>query len=68
MTRHFLRLSSQLLLWSMFPLALGIALDFFLIAKLITGQPLFSLILAFALLALYGGLWIALPRAYRRQP
>jgi hypothetical protein len=37
-TEHFLRLSSRLLLWSMFPLAL----------------------------ALYGGLWLALPRRYRR--
>lgn len=65
-TEHFLRLSSRLLLASMFPLALGIALDFYLIARLITHRPLLALSLAVALLALYGGLWLVLPSRYRR--
>ena len=66
-TERFLRLSSRLLLWSMFPLALGIALDFFLIAKLITHRPLLSLALALSLLALYGSLWLGLPWVCRRE-
>lgn len=65
-TRHLLRLSSTLLLLSMFPLALGIALDFYLIAQLITGRDGLSACLSGALLVLYGGLWLGLPR-YRRR-
>lgn len=66
-TDHFIALSSHLLLWSMFPLALGIALDFYLIATVITKHRLISVVLAGALLVLFFGLWLVLPRSQRKE-
>lgn len=66
-TEHLLRLSSTLLHLSMFPLALGICLDFYLIARVITGRPGLAAWLATALLALYFGLWLVLPWRRRKS-
>ncbi|HJW26083.1 MAG TPA: DUF6328 family protein [Rhodocyclaceae bacterium] len=66
-TDHFIGLSSRLLLWSMFPLALGIAMDFYLIANLVTGRQGLAAALAAGLLALFFALWLALPWSHRRK-
>jgi len=63
-TETFLRLSTRLLLWSMLPLAIGICLDFYLIARIILKGTLVPL-LAVLLFAVYAGLWFALPRSRR---
>lgn len=67
-TDRFLALSSRLLLWSMFPLALSIVLDFYLIAGLITGHKGLAAALAMLLLTLFFGLWLVLPWCHRRDP
>jgi hypothetical protein len=64
---HFLRLSSQLLLFSMFPMAVAIGVDLYLIARLITERSDFAAAIALAVLAAYFGLWLILPWWRRRQ-
>lgn len=58
----FITLASRLLLWAMFPLLLGIALDFYLIARVILDNTTLSLILATALVGIFSGMWFLLPR------
>jgi hypothetical protein len=61
-TATFVRLSARLLAWSMAPLAFGICLDFYLIARVIIGTQLVAL-LAVGLFAIFIALWFVLPRA-----
>src|SRR3982751_1154601 len=56
-------ISSRLLLWSMVPLALGISLDLYLVARVILGAAVPAAVIAVGLLALYLGLWFVLPRS-----
>jgi len=65
-TADFIALSSRLLLLSMFPLAVGICIDFYLIARLMVDGAI-ALPLAIALFALFMGLWYALPRIRRAR-
>jgi hypothetical protein len=57
----FIRLSTRLLLWSMPPLAVGICLDFYLIARIILNSGLVPLLAAGMLLG-FLSLWFLLPR------
>ena len=60
-SRSFVRLSTRLLAWSLYPLMLGISIDFYLVASLITTNDLLSFLLALGLLLILAGLWIVLP-------
>src|SRR5215217_4236564 len=60
-TEHFLSVSSNLLLWSMLPLALGICLDVYLVGRLVLGSRVAAGALAGALLAVVGVLWFWMP-------
>ena len=60
-SRAVIDISTRLLLCSMLPLSLGIALDFYLVAKVLLGGPLVPW-LAASLLVLLCALWFALPR------
>jgi hypothetical protein len=64
-TRGFLRLSSALLTVSMVPLALGISLDLYLVARAVEAPVIVAFALAGGVAALFAGLWFALPRARR---
>ena len=66
-SRRFIDLSSKMLLAGMFPLALGIALDVYLITGMIVGGQGAALGLAAALLALFAALWLWLPARERRR-
>ena len=61
-SRGFVRLTSRLLLWSMFPLLTGICLDFYLIASLIFKSTKVSVALAAVLSLTFFVLWFVLPR------
>jgi hypothetical protein len=61
----FVLISSRLLLWSMLPLAIGIATDLYLIARLILAATVPAVLLAVLLLAVYCTLWFLLPRLTR---
>jgi hypothetical protein len=65
-TDTFIRLSARLLAWSMAPLAIGICLDFYLIARVIIGTRAVAL-LAVGLFAIFILLWFVLPRARTLQ-
>jgi hypothetical protein len=60
-SEHFLLLSGRLLLTALVPLMFGIALDFYLIARVITGHVLLSAVLAAGQLMFVAGLWFAFP-------
>jgi len=62
----FLYTSSRLLLASMVPLALGISLDFYLIARIIIGRSLLPLVMSGSLLAVFVFLWFLLPEREKR--
>jgi len=61
-TDSFIKLATYLLLASMLPLMVGISLDFYLIARLILENNIFSLVLSLALLIWFVTFWFLLPR------
>jgi hypothetical protein len=61
-TDTFIHVSSLLLLASMLPLAMGLSLDFHLIAKLILADDRLALASGLALFALLVGCWFVFPR------
>jgi len=65
-TEAFVLVSTRLLIASMVPLAAAIALDFYLIARLVIGNAA-APILAAALVAVFVMLWAVLPRWRRLQ-
>jgi hypothetical protein len=64
-TLAFIRLGSRLLLWSMAPLALGLCIDFYLVARVISG----SVALAWSAGAVRGvrWFWYFLPRRFAER-
>jgi uncharacterized protein YacL len=61
-TRKFLQASTRLLLLSMFPLLIGICIDFYLIARVITKSGPLALLFALIVLAMFVLLWFVFPR------
>ena len=59
---HFLRVASRMLLLSLAPLALGVCLDVYLVARVILGATGGAAALAAGLCAALGLLWYAVPR------
>ena len=65
-TRQFIRLATRLLLLGMLPLLVALCIDIYLIARIIAGPPLAS-ILAAAVGGLFIALWFVLPRINNKQ-
>jgi hypothetical protein len=63
-TEAFVRVSTRLLLIGMWPLAIGICIDFYLVSRVIL-NPSVARWLAAGLLVAFIGLWFVLPRARR---
>jgi hypothetical protein len=61
-TQEFVAVATRLLLWSMFPLMIGICLDFYLIARIIIGKASPALLVSLTMLAVFCTLWFLLPR------
>jgi hypothetical protein len=61
-SHDFIRLTSRLLLWSMFPLLAGLCLDYYLIASLIVKNRALSMALTLLLSIVFVVLWFLLPR------
>jgi hypothetical protein len=66
-TERFVWLSSLLLLLAMIALALGLALDVYLIGRAIFQATVLSVVFAALLLGICAGLWLGLPRSERRK-
>lgn len=64
-SERFIWLSSRLLLASMWPLALGLSLDVYLIALIVFEAPLIGCAFAAILLVVLLALWMLLPRRER---
>ena len=64
-TRRFIALSTKLLLASMVPLTLGLSIDFYLVARVITDAGVAS-VFAAVLFAVFVGLWFVAPRLWQR--
>jgi Family of unknown function (DUF6328) len=65
-SERFIWLSSWLLLLSMFPLAVGLSIDVYLIAHIVFEAELVCVAFAAALFAILMALWLALPRRERK--
>ena len=66
-SERFVWLSSNLLLASMFPLAVAICIDAWLVTAIIVGRDVVGLAVAMALLAVFGLLWLFMPRRETRS-
>ena len=64
---RFLRVASRLLLWGMVPLALGLCLDIYLVARVVIGGRGPAALIAVGLLAAFTVLWWVLPRSAALQ-
>jgi hypothetical protein len=64
---RFIRISSRLLMASMAPLALGLCLDIYLVARVIVGTRGVAATVAASLLGVFIVLWVLLPRVSRGQ-
>lgn len=64
-TQELIEKSTRLLLWSMFPLLMGICIDLYLIARIITesGRP--ALIISAIVFTIFTFLWFIFPRKSR---
>jgi hypothetical protein len=61
-TRTFVNLSSRFITWAMVILMIGICLDFYLIAALITHIPFLSLFLTVSIGCVFVFFWIVFPK------
>jgi len=64
---EFIHIASRLLLLSMYPLAAGVCLEFYLISRMILNNVLLSLVFAVGLFSLFLLLWVGLPRSETLQ-
>ena len=63
----FLRLASRLMMWGMMPLALGTALDVYLVARVILDDRMTATVVAAASLLIFAALWVMLPMRFARR-
>lgn len=67
-SERFVWLASKLVLAGMFPLALAVVLDAYLVASIIAKKDAFGILVASALLVVFAALWLFVPwRESRRQ-
>ncbi len=66
-SRRVIRISSRLLMASMGPLALGLCLDIYVVARVIVGTRGVAAIVAASLLGVFIVLWLLLPRLSRSR-
>jgi len=65
-TERFHRFASTILLWSLVPLALGIAGDFYVVAHKVTSSGFVSSLLAALAMGILYGLWFGYPLQQRK--
>jgi hypothetical protein len=66
-SRRFIRTSSRLLMASLIPLAAGIGLDVYIIARVILGTNAGAAVLASVLILIFVVCWRVIPQAVRRR-
>jgi hypothetical protein len=66
-SERFIWVASRLLLASMLPLVLGLCFEVYVVSMVVAGSAAVAFALAALTAALFGALWIALPRYERRR-
>ena len=66
-SRRFITISSRLLMASLPPLAAGICIDVYVVARIIVGSPSIAAGIAAALLVVFTIFWLLLPNVVRRR-
>ena len=66
-SRRFIAISSRLLMASMVPLAAGICLEIYIVARVILETSVGAAIIAVLSLAVFIVFWLVVPRAARRR-
>lgn len=66
-SNRFIILSTRLLSWSMYPLMLAIAVEIYLIGRLVLQNWGVSLLVSLVLMGVFAFLWIFIPRVSRLQ-
>ena len=66
-SKFFAKIASAFLTLSMVPMMLGIVLDIYVIARLVTGNLVFATLLAGFFLAGFTTLWFVFPRIFKRK-
>ena len=66
-SRRFITISSRLLMASMAPLAAGICLEIYIVARVILGTSVGAAIVAIVSLVVFVVFWLIVPRASRRR-
>ena len=66
-SENFIVVATRLLLYAMFPLMIALGLEFFLIARVITGSLLLSSVLSLLVVTIFSTLWFILPRNRKFQ-
>ena len=66
-SRHFVDLSSRLIETALVPLMLGISIDVYVVAALITGRASIGIGVGLALLVFFAGFWFVLPLLHRER-
>jgi hypothetical protein len=61
-SERFIWLASSMVLAAMFPLALALALDIYVVASVVIASDLLAALIALGLLAVFAVLWLVLPR------
>jgi hypothetical protein len=61
-SEHGVHLATRLMTWSMVPMALGMCIDLYIVARLVLEQTL-AVAVSICLLGLFAGFWYFLPRA-----
>jgi hypothetical protein len=61
-SENFVFIATKLLLYSMFPLMMALAFEFFLIARVITNKVRLSIAFALIVVSIFSTLWFLLPR------
>ncbi len=60
-SRRFVIMSTRLLRWSLIPIMIAVIADFYLVASVVTGQMLASVLLSLVLLGVFVTLWFVVP-------
>lgn len=66
-SQHFVDLSSRFVAWGMYPLAVGISLDIFLVTRVVLNSTLWCWIITLAVATAFTWIWFIFPklRAHR---
>jgi Family of unknown function (DUF6328) len=66
-SEKFVSIATRLLLYAMFPLMIALGLEFFLVARIVTGRLSLGIVLAALLVSIFSTLWFVLPRNRKLQ-